>query len=102
MKEVVDPPYVAETLKWCNEIRKDRGMGPLDKLPRGIRYDNSSCPCGRATGVCVEEWGWYDPKGFKPHEHVNSSKATKVPIDVVTFVVSFDRGYLPQYDETKN
>lgn len=89
--EVIDPPFVAEALAWCNEIRATKGWSPLDRLPKGKRDDMLSCPCGRATGVYVGLANWGP----------SLSDATRfgLPPSVVVFVREFDDGRLPQYDE---
>lgn len=85
-----DPSYVADTLAWCNEKRKEKSMEPLDKLPKGKKGDGESCPCGAATELVVGTRTYrerYDPINSNP-----------LPYGVMMFVESFDNGLLPQYD----
>lgn len=92
MSTEIDPACVAGTLNWCNKKRVERGMGELERLPRGTRGDPLSCPCGRATGLHVGAENWGDPaKGPKRWEG-------KLPLAVQQFVLLFDNGKLPQYD----
>jgi hypothetical protein len=91
-----EPKYVAETLKWCNSIREKMGKKPLKRLPRGVRKDASSCPCGKATGLFVYDEGAFVDTSTK----ANSSKK---PIRrgnqfVRMFIDKFDGGKLPQYE----
>ncbi len=88
-----EPAFVAETLAWCNERRAERGMEPLDRLPKGRRVDGRSCPCGSATGLHVAAVYYFDPsEGLEPEEH-------ELPEAVCEFVKAFDECALPQYDE---
>lgn len=87
-----EPSFVAETLVWCNERRKEKGMEPLDKLPKGKRGDPKSCPCGKATGLSVGVVTYAIPD-------VNVGPILYVTQDVTNFVTAFDVGHLPQYEE---
>jgi hypothetical protein len=91
MTTTAEPEFVAETLAWCNEMRAQDGLGPLDCLPKGLRNDPLSCPCGKATGLYVE------------HESFGPTRETKytndLPDPVIRFVAAFDDGHLPRYDE---
>lgn len=84
---------VAGTLRWCNDRRLDKGLNPLNDLPKGSRSDPLSCPCGKATGLWVgmNSWG-DDQKAARQTRH-------QLPPEVRQFVVYFDNGYIPQYDE---
>jgi hypothetical protein len=84
-----EPSYVQTTLEWCNEMRERRGMEALSELPKGIRRDGSSCPCGRATGLHVRRDSAYDP---------NTRISIPIPYDVTLFTYDFDNGLLPQYE----
>ncbi len=88
----VDPPFVAETLAWCNERRAERNLPPLDRLPKGRRVDGRSCPCGSATGLHVAAAYYFDPDGGDEPEEFD------LPQAVVEFVKAFDECGLPQYD----
>ncbi len=91
MTEALEPGFVAETLAWCNERRAEKGMEPLDRLPKGDREDPASCPCGKATGL------WVDNRTFGPTQSLH--QANPLPQEVIEFVEAFDGGDLPQYDE---
>lgn len=80
------------TLDWCNERRVEKGMEPLDKLPKGKRGQPKSCPCGAATGLNVGSSFWFDPTTTKPSPRI------PLPTEVTEFVIAFDSGMLPQYD----
>jgi hypothetical protein len=86
-----EPAYVAATLKWCNERRKEKGKKPLKKMPKGRIADPSSCPCGRTADLIVgaEEWR---PQGSTPDDY------NPTPGPVRKFVYAFDAGRLPQYE----
>lgn len=79
---------VKATLEWCNELRAGKGMEPLDDLPKGVRKDHESCPCGKATGAYVAAYNWCWP----------DSLDWPLPSAVCEFVRRFDRGEYPQYD----
>lgn len=84
-----EPEFVAKTLNWCNDRRKEKGWTPLEHLPKGIRGNSSSCPCGKASGVKVALWDW-SSDGWKT--------VHKLPACVRQFVAAFDSKNLPQYD----
>lgn len=86
-----EPSFVAQTLAWCNEIRELKGEPPLDRLPKGDREDPASCPCGKATGLYV------DNTTYGPSKDLH--RAHQLPDAVVEFVRAFDGRELPQYDE---
>lgn len=90
--ETVDPPFVAETLAWCNERRAEKNLEPLDRLPKGVRTDGRSCPCGKATGLYVYS------SCYAPAEDPNNT-IDDTPRPVQEFVAAFDNKELPQYDE---
>lgn len=83
-----EPEYVAATLKWCNERRKEDGQKPLKKMPKGHKRDGTSCPCGKASGVYVGIFDWYR----------DTWPVHKLPKFVTEFVNDFDAGKLPQYE----
>jgi hypothetical protein len=87
----VEPGFVAETLAWCNSVRVERGLEPIDRLPKGLREEPQSCPCGRATGL------WVDTRTFGTS--METYEAHPLPRAVRSFVAAFDEGELPQYDE---
>lgn len=87
-----EPKYVEETLRWCNARRKEKGMEPLDKLPKGLRGKGESCPCGAATGLFVS-YTYFNKMGIN-----GSMESLKLPRSVRRFVGAFDSGRLPQYD----
>lgn len=88
-----EPGYVAETLRWCNRKRKERGWSPLNKLPKGIRGNGESCPCGAVTGLFVSKDYYVDRV---------ASRSIELPRSVKRFVDAFDSGRLPQYDVAEN
>lgn len=69
------------------------GKEPLTKLPKGIRNNGYSCPCGKATGLYVGENYYCPDLAGNPAIKISNPKA------VVAFVFAFDRGQLPQYEE---
>lgn len=89
MAEVKEPKYVEETLRWCNARRKEKGMEPLDRMPKGYKGNGSSCPCGSATGLFVSFTYWLNDL---------CSQEKNLPRCVQRFVIAFDNGKLPQYD----
>jgi hypothetical protein len=85
------------TLDWCNERRKEQGMVTLSDLPLGKRFDGSSCPCGKATGLYVGYSDYYERYDFDadmPYKRLGF-----IPICVGTFANQFDRGEFPEYEE---
>lgn len=92
MATTAEPEFVAETLAWCNSIRAEKGMEPLDCLPKGLPGDPASCPCGAATGLRVRVYTYDDGVDGDP------MMRGAVPDAVNEFVISFDDGQLPQYD----
>lgn len=85
-----EPAYVAATLRWCNARRKEQGLKPVVKLPKGWRGDANTCPCGKLIGkpVWSESWGGEFP----------FTSTGILPAQVSAFVAAFDAGRLPQYD----
>lgn len=85
-----EPQYVAATLDWCNARRAEQGRPPLKRLPKGARFDSSTCPCGEATGLHVYHYTAWRPGTLRP--------VLVVPRSVRRFVAAFDSGRLPQYE----
>lgn len=81
-----EPPFVEETLAWCNRLRARDGKRQLKRLPVGKPRDPLSCPCGKATGRKVLSERYSVPSGYAP-----------LPSYVRLFVIAFDNGDLPQY-----
>ncbi len=96
-EELIDPPFVAETLAWCNEKRAERDLLPLSSLPLGIQSDPKSCPCGKATGLYVDQDYYTNTREewFRDSHKLRK----KLPFAVRDFVCAFDEGELPQYEE---
>lgn len=84
-----EPAFVRLTLEWCNRQRAKKGRKPLVRLPRGIKTDPLSCPCGAATGLEVLSDRAHDPD--------HGYKVIRIPIAVKDFIGAFDDGKLPQY-----
>ena len=80
------------TLKWCNRIRAKDGKKPLKKLPKGERYNGSSCPCGSASGYFVGR------SNYKKNAWSDEILGT-LPAMVTDFTRLFDHGFLPQFDK---
>lgn len=87
-----EPAYVAATLRWCNKRRAEKGEKPLKRLPKGMRHNPYSCPCGKAAHLAVGTQTWC------PLDYSGPDKP--LPKSVQRFVVAFDTGELPQYEET--
>ena len=90
-----DDPVVEATLNFCNSVREQKGMEPLDDLPKGHRFNPSSCPCGEATRAYViygSIFPDYDPETFKLGREVD------LPSEVSLFARRFDYGDYPEYD----
>jgi hypothetical protein len=85
-----EPAFVAETLQWCNERRAEKGLGPLDRLPKGDRTNVMTCPCGTASGTMVGKTAWWWPE--------DDGTVAPLPEAVASFVDAFDDGRLPQYE----
>jgi hypothetical protein len=83
---------VRATLAWCNERRAEKGLDPLKKLPKGRKTDPLSCPCGTATGLCVNSYNYSDPAKNRGKLLLGS-----LPKEVQEFVKEFDAGNLPKY-----
>jgi hypothetical protein len=82
---------ISNTLRWCNAQRKKQGKKPLLKLPKGHRGKPESCPCGKATGLCVGYSLAYDNKTGK--------SIRMLPESVRRFVLMFDGGQIPELEE---
>lgn len=90
---------IRETLAWCNRLRKRNGKKPLAKLPKGVKNDAMSCPCGKACGLAVysdgayedhsDDWGWDMPA------EVRIARTNKF---VAEFIERFDNGDIPEQD----
>lgn len=89
-----EPKYVAETLAWCNARRKEQGKRALKRLPKGETHNGVSCPCGKATNLYVGAYDYWK----LPIECVEQTSG-KLPRPVQEFIVAFDKGKLPQYEE---
>jgi len=86
-----EPKYVEATLRWCNARRKEIGKRPLKKLPKGIKREPNSCPCGKATEMEVYPDTAYRVSNYGWDEF-------RIPRSVNTFIRNFDSGNLPQYE----
>lgn len=60
----------------------------MKRLPKGMRMDPLSCPCGKLTGLIVGYWTYND---------LDKNEYT-LPYSVTRFASVFDDGKLPQYD----
>lgn len=91
---------VKETLGWCNSIRKEKGLEPLDDLPKGAREDMVSCPCGAATGVAVGRFYYYKTEhdGMMDITERGDKSIGPLPQAVIDFVEGFDNKHFPEYD----
>lgn len=93
---------VRDTIAWCNEMRRDQGKGPIEDLPLGHRSDPETCPCGAATGLRVYRNVWMTEEQSRD-ELMDFGKAERMgqslPYAVRQFVIAFDRGTLPQYED---
>lgn len=98
MSTVEEPEYVAKTLAWCNDIRKEKGLEPLAQLPKGLRGNGLSCPCGKATGFYVGTRTYLTQQ--QHDDGVLLMDGQTVPMAVTMFVRAFDNEELPQYDES--
>lgn len=85
---------IQSTLDWCNELRAKQGLEALTELPKGRLRDPFSCPCGSATNYYV---------GFEAARFLGSVADAFVDINlpevVRKFVVLFDNGQLPQFED---
>jgi hypothetical protein len=84
---------VAGTLAWCNGIRKEKGLDPMDELPQGFRFAGASCPCGKATGMFVSRTVFWPVQ-----EGATEQNKRKLPDIVMDFVEAFDGGKFPEYE----
>ena len=87
-----DPYYVKDVLRFCNKLRRKDGLKPLNKLPKGVKGDPFSCPCGKACNYAI--YADSAERGYGTGEVIviPTSKA------VARFVEEFDAGKLPQYE----
>jgi hypothetical protein len=94
------------TLNWCNERRAEKGLEPLDDLPKGKKYDGNTCPCGNACGyyvgyekyfvrTCEDSGTMEDPDEYPDRFSVVDS----VPNCVKEFTRLFDNGGYPEYEQ---
>src|SRR4051812_31828875 len=96
---VTEPAYVEATRQWCNERRAEKGMEPLEELPKGRMLDPGSCPCGLATGLRVGYRCYWLPDEEREDDE-NAARlldglgplGRELPDAVKAFTHAFDRG----------
>lgn len=111
-RAIVKKRLVNATLNWCNDRRKERGLEPLSDLPKGQRWEGTSCPCGVACGLYVGYRNYFTARlpyrngplsvaveGTYPYSEENSLGS--LPGEVGSFARAFDRGFFPEYEEGK-
>jgi hypothetical protein len=91
---VTNETLIRGTLAWCNEVRKARGKKPLKELPRGVRRDSASCPCGKACELHVYATGAF----LEPPLSSGALALFPVPKVVREFIYAFDAGEIPEQD----
>ena len=87
---------IKETLEWCNRKRQEMGLEPFEKLPKGRRYDAVSCPCGKATGLHVEGYGYFTLAEWRNEANKIDKLFHGIPETVKVFIGCFDRGLIPE------
>lgn len=94
--------FKQQTLAWCNQMRQKFDMEPLTELPKGMRKNPKSCPCGAATGLWVGATFWRYPdapplEGITPDDREQARLEDRVlPTPVSQFIYCFDRGDYPE------
>lgn len=106
----------ARALVEVNRARAALGMPALEDLPKGKREDSCNCPVARALGAFVCAFGrgafvsYDDDLGAPDHtredlveqawdsgrHHIDG---VRTPSAVAEFVLAFDDGALPSYEE---
>jgi hypothetical protein len=82
----------AETLKWCNEIRRANGQRPLRRLPKGkadAAYIATECPVARAIQMTV---------GISTYKSADGDWI-KLPKTIRRFITLWDAHRMPELTE---
>lgn len=101
-------------LQKVNDARKALGLAPIEELPKGLRGISTMCPLSKALSAkCVgarDAW-FYSPDeadavakawGTKRETLTQMITAVVLPRTLARFVVDFDRGKHPEYDEMQS
>jgi hypothetical protein len=73
-------------LRFANRVRKEEGLKPLKRLPKGWRHDSRACPLAEATGY----------EAGTSELIVGLCEFRRYPRDVRRFVSKFDKGKYPE------
>lgn len=97
-----------EVLSLINAARKESGMRPLKKMPKGQRESFHSCPVAKALGVeAVTKWSVIDSNedrikacqeawGMPQRESRPYGWRVTMPPALQTFVEEFDNALYPE------
>ncbi len=81
-----------DVLSWVNQIRAEHKIGgPLNELPKGVRWSGDRCVIGRA----IEGYASF----FDCYPGHDWSVGVEYPEFITTFVKDFDDGRIPELDE---
>lgn len=91
----------APVLDFCNEIRREHGLDPVDELIRGKRADSFQCPIAHTIGFASDyrvsvtyETVWvYRADDKFP---LNSKRVYPVPQAVADFMKEIDLRHFPE------
>lgn len=96
-----------QVLAWCNDIRAQLKLPPMDALCKGEREECELCPVAETIVHGAEGWtalvtyDYYEvfnnPKG-QPMLSANKLLHDAVPLVVTQWIHDFDDGFYPEYD----
>lgn len=91
-------PDLADVLAEVNRLRAERGMDPLDAMPRGGVGEARSCPLARS--LCVESvvpgYVGNDPTNIGTYRIDPEGESFDLPLTLCKFGRYFDRGEYPE------
>ena len=80
--------FLRDVLREVNALRRDRGMKPLRRNPKGTTEHAFDCPIAKATGAGVD-MGRID---------FEDGGGLPTPLVLAEFVRRFDKGELPRFE----
>jgi hypothetical protein len=90
MPDLTVLPDMAVVVAEVNGLRAERGLGPIDRLPKGARKRSGECPMARAlrngSPVHVGANAW----------SVDGRRWHHLPEPLAWFVLAFDDGAYPE------
>lgn len=123
---MVSPEIIARAVNIANDLRSFFGEPPIDDLPKGIPSESDRCILARAfnfdckihpvginkTGSWVASFDGHYAEATKfaallgttvksiVRENKSTLNRVEIPTEIAEIARQFDKGLLPQYDET--